>query len=144
MWWWEADWGGSLHPFKGHGRPTHSSCFLGYPVEAPVGPWTCQSLLWNSSRSGHFTWGKFFSKAVLHGWWFSPTRAPSAFKTCFGCVLNGEIYVESQQCSAQICVIALNKDSKCIYKGLVGNTFHWRKKKSKKNTVRFWPVRCRR
>ena len=33
---------------------------------------------------------KVFSKAVLHGGRFSPTRAPSAFKTCFGWVLNGK------------------------------------------------------
>ena len=30
-----------------------------------------------------------FSKAVLHGWRFGPTRAASAFKTCFGWVQNG-------------------------------------------------------
>ena len=33
--------------------------------------------------------GKVFSKAVLHGRRFGPTGAPSAFKTCFGWVLNG-------------------------------------------------------
>ena len=34
--------------------------------------------------------GKVFSKAVLHGRRYGPTGAPSAFKTCFGWVLNGE------------------------------------------------------
>ena len=32
--------------------------------------------------------GKVFSKAVLHGRWFGPPGAPSAFKPCFGWVLN--------------------------------------------------------
>ena len=34
--------------------------------------------------------GKVFSKAVLHSWRCSPTGTPSASKTCFGWVLNGE------------------------------------------------------
>ena len=34
--------------------------------------------------------GKVFSKAVLHGQRFGPTGAPSAFKMCFGWVLNGQ------------------------------------------------------
>ena len=28
--------------------------------------------------------GNIFCKAVLNGRWFSPTRAPSVFKMCFG------------------------------------------------------------
>ena len=35
--------------------------------------------------------GEVFSKAVLQSWQFGPTRAPSAFKTCFRWVLNGEV-----------------------------------------------------
>ena len=37
------------------------------------------------------------SKVVLHGRRFSPTRAPSAFKTCFSWVLNEEVKGEGQQ-----------------------------------------------
>ena len=55
--------------------------------------------------------GKVFSKAVLHGWRFSPTRAPSVFKTCFGWGVNGEMNGESQQRSTHVCGVALNNDS---------------------------------
>ena len=68
--------------------------------------------------------GKVLSKAVLHDWKFSPTGAHSAFKMCFGWVLNGEANGESQQRSTHFCGVALNKDSKGVYKR--------RKKKSKK------------
>ena len=41
--------------------------------------------------------GKVFSKAVLHGRWFCPSGAPSAFKTCFSWVLNGEVKGKGRQ-----------------------------------------------
>ena len=55
--------------------------------------------------------GKVFSKAVLHGRRFGPTGAPSAFKTCFGWVLNGEVKGESQQRSSHVCCVALDDSS---------------------------------
>ena len=75
---------------------------------------------------------KVFSKEVLHGRQFSLTRAPSAFKTCFGWVLNSEANGESQQLSTHICCVALDSDSKEVYKPPVGKRVHWQKKKGKK------------
>ena len=55
--------------------------------------------------------GKVFSRAILHGWRFGPTGAPSAFKTCFGWVLNGEAKGQSGQGTSHICCVALEDDS---------------------------------
>ena len=73
--------------------------------------------------------GKVFSKAVLHGRRFGPVGAPSAFKTCFGWVLNGEVSGESRQPSTHICGVALNS-SKGV-KRPVGKKICWRKKSRK-------------
>ena len=54
---------------------------------------------------------KIFSKAVLNGRRFGPTGAPSAFKTCFGWVLNGETKGQCRQSSTHICCVALDDDS---------------------------------
>ena len=50
--------------------------------------------------------GKVFRKAVLHGWQFGPTGAHSAFKTCFGWVLNGKVKGEGRQSLTHICCVA--------------------------------------
>ena len=50
---------------------------------------------------------KVFSQAVLDGRWYSPARAPSGFKTCFGWVLNGEVNDETPQPQSHICGIVL-------------------------------------
>ena len=71
--------------------------------------------------------GKVFSKAVLHGRRFSPTGAPSVFKTCFSWVLNGEVNGESQQHSTHICDVALSNDSKKVCKRPISKTSHWQK-----------------
>ena len=54
--------------------------------------------------------GKVFSRAVLHGRRFGPTGAPSAFKTCFGWVLNGEVKGEGRQSLTHVCCAALSDD----------------------------------
>ena len=72
---------------------------------------------------------------VLHGRQFSPTGAPSAFKMCFGWVLNGEANGESQQHSKHICGVALNNDLKGVYKRPVGKRTPWQKKKCKNHEV---------
>ena len=79
--------------------------------------------------------GEVFSKPVLHGRRFSPTGVPSAFKMCFGWVLNGEANRESQQRSTQICGLVLDIDSKGIDKTLVSKIVRWRMKKSKNREV---------
>ena len=76
--------------------------------------------------------GKAFNKAVLDGRRFTPTRAQSAFKTCFGWVLNGEANDKSQQRLTHIGAVAISNNSKWVYKWPVGKTFRWQKKKSKK------------
>ena len=48
--------------------------------------------------------GKVFSKEVFHGRWFGPIGAPSAFKTCFGWVLNGETISQCRQSSSHTCI----------------------------------------
>ena len=55
--------------------------------------------------------GKGFGKAILHGRRFGPTGAPSAFKTCFGWVLNGETKGQCRQSSSHICFVVLDDDS---------------------------------
>ena len=60
---------------------------------------------------GYLAWGKVFSKAVLHGRRFGPKGAPSAFKTCFGWVLNGEVKGEGQQSLNHVCCLALDDNS---------------------------------
>ena len=55
--------------------------------------------------------GKVFSKAVLHGRRFGPTGAPSAFKTCFGWVLNGEVRGAHRQNLTHVCCVALDDDT---------------------------------
>ena len=70
--------------------------------------------------------GKVFSKAVLHGRWYSPAKAPSAFKTCFGWVLNGDVNDETRQPQSHICGIAI-ADSKRVFKGPSGKKFHRKK-----------------
>ena len=54
--------------------------------------------------------GKVFSKVVLHGRRFGPTGTPTAFKTCFGWVLNGEAKGEGQKSLTHVCCVALNED----------------------------------
>ena len=44
--------------------------------------------------------GKVFNKEIFHGLKFGPTGAPSAYKTCFGWVLNSEANVDSRQRSS--------------------------------------------
>ena len=75
--------------------------------------------------------GKVFSKAVLHGRRFGPAGAPSAFKTCFGWVLNGEVNGETREPSTHTCGVALNK-SRRVNKRPANKLFHWRKNKGKK------------
>ena len=55
--------------------------------------------------------GKVFSKAVLHGRRFSPTRAPSAFKTCFSWVSNEEVKGKGQQSLNHFCCVTLDDNS---------------------------------
>ena len=110
MRWGEADRGGSLHPFQGHER-----------LQLPSGS-TCQTLSLPTHEYGIpagediLLGGKVFSKAVLYGRRFSPTRAPFMFKTCFGWVLNDEINGESQQRSAVICITLSGriKEADCV------------------------------
>ena len=52
--------------------------------------------------------GDVFSKAVLHGRRYGPTGAPSAFKTCFGWVLNGETNSPRRQGTSHVCCVALD------------------------------------
>ena len=67
---------------------------------------------------------KVFSKGVLHGWRYSPEGAPSAFKVCFGCLLNGEVNDETQQPQPHICGNAF-ANSKGVYKGTSAKKFRW-------------------
>ena len=46
--------------------------------------------------------GKVFNRAVLQGRRFGPSRAPSAFKTCLGWVLNEEVKSKGWQCLTHI------------------------------------------
>ena len=87
--------------------------------------------------------GKVFSKAVLHGRRFGPTGAPSAFKTCFGWVLNGEAKCESQRHS-YICGVALGNGNKGLDKRSVGKSSPSTKRKIKRviKKLRFWPAGC--
>ena len=55
--------------------------------------------------------GKVFSKAILRGQQFGPPRAPSAFKTCFGWVLNGEAKGKGQQILTHVCCIACDNNA---------------------------------
>ena len=55
--------------------------------------------------------GKVFSRAVLHGRWFSPTGAPTAFKMCFCWVLNGKAKGKCQQSLTHVCCVALNNNA---------------------------------
>ena len=55
--------------------------------------------------------GDVFSKAVLHGRRYGPTGAPSAFKTCFGWVLNGETNSPRRQGTSHVCCVALDDDN---------------------------------
>ena len=52
-------------------------------VETLVRLGDCRPRLWNSGKGLGFREGGWesLSKAVLHGRWFSPTKAPSVFKT---------------------------------------------------------------
>ena len=52
--------------------------------------------------------GGVFSKAVLHGWRFGPTRVPSAFKTCFGWVPNGEVKGKGKRATTHVCWAAVH------------------------------------
>ena len=80
---------------------------------------------------GIFLGRKVFSKAVLHGRQYSPTWAPSAFKTCLSWVLNGEVNGKIQQPQSHVCGVALT-NSKEVYKGLLGKTFcRWMKSKNR-------------
>ena len=51
-----------------------------------------------------------FSHRVLHGWWFVPSRAPSAFKTCLGWVLAGVVHVRQQPGQAGTCCVSSTVD----------------------------------
>ena len=55
--------------------------------------------------------GTIFSKAVLHGRRFGPTGAPSAFKTCFGWVLLGEVNGKGRRSSTRVCCAAPQRSS---------------------------------
>ena len=55
--------------------------------------------------------GKVFSKAVLHGRWFGPSGALSAFKTCFSWVLNGEVRSKGRQSLTHVCCVAFDDDA---------------------------------
>ena len=54
---------------------------------------------------------KDFSKAVLHGQWFGPPGAPSAFMTCFEWVLYGEVKNKGQQNLTHVCCVALDNNT---------------------------------
>ena len=58
-------------------------------------------------RVGILLGGEVFSKAVLYGRQFSPTGAPSAFKTCFGWVLNGKVKGRGRRSSTHVCCAAV-------------------------------------
>ena len=60
--------------------------------------------------------GKVFSKAVLHSRRFGPTGAPTAFKMCFGWVLNGDAKGKGQQSLTHVCCVALNNNDQRRYR----------------------------
>ena len=62
------------------------------------------------ARMDLFLGGKVFSKAVLHGRWFGPTGALSAFKACFGWVLNGEVKGKGRHSSTHVCCSAFDNN----------------------------------
>ena len=55
--------------------------------------------------------GNAFSRAVLHGRRFGPSGAPSAFKTIFGWVLNGEVNSKKRGSATHVCCVALDNDA---------------------------------
>ena len=55
--------------------------------------------------------GKVFSQAVLHGWWFGPTGAPSEFRTCFSWVLNREVKGKGWCSSAHVFYAAVGNNA---------------------------------
>ena len=75
--------------------------------------------------------GKVLSKAVLHGRQYSPAGAPSAFKTCFSWVLNGEVNSETRQPQSRICGIVL-ANSKGDHKELSGRVPLAKKSKNRR------------
>ena len=79
--------------------------------------------------------GKVFSKAVLHGRRFGPSGAPSAFKTCFGWVLNGEAKGETKQHS-YVCGVALSNSSIGMRKRPIGKSSPSAKRKTKGTRVK--------
>ena len=82
--------------------------------------------------------GKVFSsKVVLHGRRYSPARAPSAFKTCFGWLLNGEVNSETHQTQSHICGVALTNPKVCPKDCQEIRSAGERRIK----TVRCWPAR---
>ena len=78
--------------------------------------------------------GDVFSKADLHGRRYSPAGAPSAFKTCFGWVLSGDVNGETRQPQSHICGIAL-ANSKGAYQGPPGKEVRWRRKSKKREVL---------
>ena len=55
--------------------------------------------------------GMVFSEALLLGWWFRPTRAPIAFKTCFSWVMHGKVKGEGRQSLTHVCCVALDDNA---------------------------------
>ena len=54
--------------------------------------------------------GKVFSKAVVHGRRFRPSGSPSAFKTQFRWVMNGEVGDRSGKSTTHVCCVSLDDD----------------------------------
>ena len=74
---------------------------------------------------------KVFSKAFLHGQQYSPNGAPSAFKTFFSWVLNGEVNDETRHLQSHNCGIAL-ANSQGVYKGPSGRVPLAKKSKNRR------------
>ena len=99
--------------------------------------------------------GKVFSKVVLHGRWLGPTGAPSAFKTRFGWVLNGQAKGNGERSTTHVCCATIGSNTpsgmpKCSTDSQIKQTMvnrsgysgaKW-KIKRKRKTVRFGPAGC--
>ena len=81
--------------------------------------------------------GEVFSKEILHGRKFRPTRAPSAFKTCFAWVLNGEVKGKSRHATTHDCCATVGNKTGSDEKGSPGGR---RKIKRIRKCEVFWPA----
>ena len=83
--------------------------------------------------------GKVFRKAVLHGRWFGPTGAPSALKTCFSWVLNGEVKGKGRLSSAHSCYAAVGNN---VLRRMSNSILPPGTNIKRWENVRFWVVEC--